>query len=449
MGKEAVQKDLTLNPALVAKYNTHPEELGGKKRLNLTKSFELLAEAEKHLPGGLTSVRHPRAYIEGEYPVFLERGKGCHVWDVDGNEYIDLLAGYGPTTVGIAVDEIDEAAIAQIRKGVNFSPSTDIQIDLAKKLKKYFSYADRIFFCKTGTDATTLTVRLARAYTGKEYLLTDGFHGWADTFQYGGDKGVLDCVKEKTKQIPFGDYEGYEAAVKDGNVAAIMLTPYMALPMKITKVDIEFIRKIRALCTANDIPLIFDEVRTAFRFAMGGMAERIGVEPDLVAFAKAFANGYSISAAGGRKDLMDPMVIGGGHPGGTYISSTYFPNTLEMAVAMKVIDFYEEHDVIGKIHESGQYLIDGMKKAAAETEAPVVFDEEPTMPSMMFDIAQMTEEEYYARTFTLYTYMVRSGIIIHPFRQIYVMYSLTKEDLDKVIAAYTEGLRIVKETYPW
>lgn len=448
MNNNAANANMVLNSDLVAKYNTHPKELGGKKRLNLTKSFERFEEAKECLPGGLTGVRHPKAMIEGEYPVFIDRGKGSHMWDIDGNEYIDLLAGYGPTTIGMAIDEIDAAAIERIHKGINFSLSSDLQIDLANKIKKHFPYADRVFMCKTGTDATTIALRLARAYTGKEYVLTDGYHGWQDSFQYGDDAGVLDCVREKTKHIPFGDYEAYEDAVKEGNVACIMITPYMALPMRITEVNYEFVRKIRDLCTKNNIPLIFDEVRTAFRFALGGISEKIGVEPDIVAFAKAFANGYSIAAVAGKKELMENMIIWG-KDGGTYISSTYFPNCLEMAAALKVIEFYEDHDVIGRIHESGKYLVEGMKKAAEETAAPVLFDEEPTMPSMMFDISKMTEDEYYARTITLYTYIVRCGIIIHPFRQIYVTYSLTKEDLDKVINAYREGLKIVKEKYPW
>lgn len=448
MANDAANANMVLNPELVAKYNTHPEELGGKKQLDQTKSFERYEESKKWLPGGLTGVRNPKAMIEGEYPIFIERGKGSHMWDVDGNEYIDLLAGYGPTTIGMAIDEIDQAAIERIAKGINFSLSSDIQIELAQKIKKHMPYAERSFFCKTGTDATTIALRLARAYTGKEYVLTDGYHGWQDSFQYGEDAGVLNCVREKTKHITFGDYEGYEAAVKEGNVACIMITPYMALPMRITKVDYDFVRKIRKLCDEYEIPLIFDEVRTAFRFSLGGCAELIGVEPDMTAFAKAFANGYSIAAVVGKAEYMENMIIWG-KPGGTYISSTYFPNCLEMAVASKVIDFYEENDVIGKIHESGKYLVEGMKKAAEAVNAPVLFDEEPTMPSMMFDIGQMTEEEYYARTLTLYTYIVRCGILIHPFRQIYVTYSLTKEDLDRVIEAYTEGLKIVKEKYPW
>lgn len=416
--------------------------------MDLTKSYRYLAEAEKYFPGGLQTVRHPRSLIEGEYPVYIEKGKGAHVWDVDGNEYIDFIQGFGPTTIGIAIDEIDSAAIERIHKGICFGQANGLQIELAKKIQKYYPYAERLFFCKTGTDATTASVRLARAYTGKEILLTDGYHGWSDTFQYGADAGVLDCVRKKTRRIPFGDFEGYEAAVKEGNVACIMITPYMALPMQTTKINVDFIKKIRELCTKYNVPLIFDEVRTAFRFAMGGMSEIIDIQPDIIAFGKAFANGYSIAAIGGREEMMRPMGLAG-KPDGTYISSTYFPNCLEMAVAIKVIDYYEKNNVIEKIHESGKYLLSGLKRIATELDAPVVFDDAPAMPAMMFDYSKMTEDEYFARTFLLYTYMIRCGIIIHPFRQMYITYSHSKDDLDKVIVSYREGLRLVRESYPW
>lgn len=436
------------NKELLEKYSQQPDVLGGKKRLCLDKNYELFEEAQEYIPGGLLGARNPHQFIYGEYPIFFEKGKGCHVWDPDDNEFIDYLAGFGPTTLGLGIEEIDNAVFERIKEGMCFSTANSLQTELAKKIRKYFPCAERTLLCKTGTDTTVIATRIARAFTGKELILTDGYHGWADFSQYGEDGGVLDCVREKTVRIDYGDYEGYAKAVEAGNVACILITPYPAAPFKTVSVNKEFIRKIRELCTENNIPLIFDEIRTAFRFAMGGVAEMIGVQPDVICMAKAFANGYSIAAVGGREDIMNTLTLGHSKEG-TFVSSTYFPNCLEMTAAIKTIDFYEEHDVIKDINEKGKYFLDGLKSLAEKYDAPVMFEEAAAMPAIMFDYNRMTEEEFYARTLTLYTYLIRSGIFIHPFRQMYVTYTHTYEDLDYTLSKFDEGLALVKSMYTW
>jgi glutamate-1-semialdehyde aminotransferase len=440
--------DFVINKELYSKYCNQPNVLGDKARLKLDKSYQLYEEAKNCVPGGVSGARSPMNFILGEYPVFIESGKGSHVWDVDGNEYIDFLAGYGPTTLGWAIPEIDAAAKKAIDNGSCFSLAHYSQIRLANKIKEYFKCAERVLLCKTGTDTTVAAVRMARAYTGKEKILTDGYHGWGDFSQYGEDGGVLRSTKESTVRIPYGDAETYEKELKKGNVAAVMITPYPAAPMCVAETDVEFLKKIRELTNLYDVPLLYDEIRTAFRFAMGGISELVGVEPDVVCIAKAFANGYSIAAIGGKAEILNTIAIGG-KKNGTMISSTYFPNNLEMDVALKTIEFYEKNDVIGAIREKGEYYLNGIKAVIAKHDAPMVCYGEPAMPAFMFDINSMDEETLMARTMTLFTYMVRSGLIIQPFRQQYITYSHSKEDLDKALSALDKGLGVVRELYKW
>jgi len=440
--------EFVINKELYGKYCKQPDVLGGKSRLRLDKSYQLYETAKTCIPGGISGARSPMNFILGEYPVFIESGKGSHVWDVDGNEYIDFLAGYGPTTIGWANVDIDNAAKESVDRGSCFSLAHASQVKLALKIQQYFKCAERVLLCKTGTDATVASVRMARAYTDKEKVLTDGYHGWGDFSQYGEDNGVLKSTKEATVRIPYGDICTYEKEIKKGNVAAVMITPYPAAPMSASQTDVEFLRRIRELTTQYEIPLIFDEIRTAFRFAMGGVIEQVGIEPDMVCLAKAFANGYSIAAVGGKTEILNTIAIGG-KKHGTMISSTYFPNSMEMDVALKTIDFYEKHDVINDIRQKGQYYIEAINTIIAKHNAPLFNYGEPAMPAYMFDINSMDEEMLMARTMTLFTYIIRSGILIHPFRQQYITYSHTKEDLDKALTALDNGLGIVRSLYKW
>ncbi len=436
------------NKSLLEKYSYQPDILGNKPKLNLCKSYELFEEAKEYISGGITGLRNPNFFIYGEYPVFLERGKGCYVWDVDHNRYIDYLAGFGPTTIGLSIDDIDAIAIERIKQGFCLSLTHKSQLQLVKMLKDIIPCMERTLLCKTGTDATVISVRLARAYTGKTRILTEGFHGWGDFSQYGEDGGVLEDVKKHTTNIPYGDYEQYEREVKRGNVAAIMITPYPAAPMSIVETDESFIRKIRNLCNRTGIVLIFDEIRTAFRFSLGGVSELINVKPDIMCIAKALANGYSIAAVGGKSEIFK-VLQHSGSSNGTFISSTYYPNSLEMDAAMATIEFYIKNDVISNIKEKGFYFLNQLKEIITKNSAPIIMGTEPTMPSFMFNMDLMDEDMLYARTLTLYTYLIRSGILMHPFRQSYITYSHTYEDLKFTIQAIDEGINLVSEKYPW
>lgn len=427
-----------------------PEVLGGKKHLKLEKSKQELERAQSLIPGGICGSRQPVNFLNGEFPIYIAGGKNGHCWDLDGNEFIDFMAGFGPTTLGLAIPEIDEAVKAQIDNGFCFTIPQKAQNDLAEKMKEIVPCAERSVFCKTGTDATVIAVRIARAYTGNEIILTSGFHGWADFSQYEIDGGVLDCTRDHTVSIPYGDSEGYEREIKKGNIACIMISTVTAGPMLPVVCDKAFIKRMRELADEYSVPLIFDEIRTGFRYDLDGGMGKLGVIPDMACFSKAMGNGYAIAAVCGREEVMRPIanVLETGK-NATFITSTYFTNSLEMAAALAVIDYYQKNDVINSLQKKGRYYNEALAKIIQKHEAPMKIIGDDGQPGFMFDKANMDLETFARRTITLSAYLIRSGILIHPWRQQYFMYTHTKADIDKSLQMLDEGLAVVRAMYPW
>lgn len=441
--------DSKLSMDLFMKYcKEQPEVLGGKKRLKLDKSFVAFENAKKFIPGGICGARGPENYIIGEYPIYIESGKYGHCVDLDGNEYVDYMCGYGPVTLGYAMPEIDEAVKKQIDKGFCFTIPQNLQNVLAEKLQEIIPCAEKTIFGKTGTDAVVSAIKVARAYTKKEYILTSGYHGWTDEILSGPDGGALKATRAYTKWFKYGDYEGYEAAVKDGNVAAILISTKTGGPAQGIQYDPEFIRKLRKLASDNDVVLIFDEIRNGFRYGMDGGMTEMGVIPDLAIFGKGIANGYAISALCGKAEMMETCAKEHTDDG-AYISSTFFVNTLDMAAALKTIEFYEEHDVMKVMKEKTDYYNNNVDIIIKEHKAPMLNIGYGAQPAFAFDRKAMGEELFAARSIMLFTYIIRSGLLIHPWRQQYFMYSHTKEDIDRSLKALDEGLTLVQEKYSW
>ncbi|GAJ27108.1 glutamate-1-semialdehyde aminotransferase [Liquorilactobacillus sucicola DSM 21376 = JCM 15457] len=437
-----------LPPELVSKYAKQPDILGDKKRLTLTNSFKELERAKKVIPDGVYGMRGPAFFVPGEYPIYIDHGKNCHMWDIDGNEYIDFIASYGPTTLGFVEDSINDAVKERIDKGFSFSLPQIEQTTLAEKLCKIIPGAEKVVFARTGTDTTSIAIRIARAYTKKEIILTDGYHGWGEFSQYEPDAGIPEKIRKLTVRVPYGRADLYEENIKKGNVAAIMVTPIYHELMEKIYYDKKFLEDLRELSTKYDIPLIFDEVRSGFRTSLGGAAEYIGVTPDITCLSKAIANGYILGAVSGKTKLLQ-MVAKGGGTNGTYISSTFFLNSLEMVAANKTIAFYIENNVNDEINRKGEYFSQKIDEIIEKHHAPMINAGIPSMPSFLFDKKILGEELWAASTFTLFSYLIRSGIFMHPYHQSYIAYRHTKKDLDKALNALDKGIKVVKELHPW
>ena len=325
----------------------------------LDRSYELKARAERLIPSCTqTFSKGPTQYVQGAAPVFLARGQGSHVWDVDGNEYIDYPMALGAIILGHNEPAVTEAVTRQIAEGTSFSLAHPLEVEVAQVLVDLIPCAEMVRFGKNGSDATSGAVRLARAYTGRDIIACCGYHGWQDWYigTTTRSKGVPQAVRELTVPFEYNDLESLERIFAEhrGRVAAVIMEPVGVVDPRPG-----FLQAVAERTRAEGALLIFDEVLSGFRFALGGAQEHFGVTPDLAAFGKAMANGYPISAVVGRRHLMELFDE-------VFFSFTYGGDTVALAATIATIDEIRKHNVLGHLWTQGQKLKDGFNVLADE-----------------------------------------------------------------------------------
>jgi len=411
-------------------------------KLNIARSQELFEEAKKLIPGGVLGARKPSDFIEGEYPIFLESGKGCRLIDVDGNEYIDFLCGYGPIILGYREEEVDEAVIAQIRdKGFCFTLTQPYQNQLAKKLKEHVPSAERSIFLKTGSDGTTASIRIARAYTNRVKIMRCGYHGWHDwSVEMKG--GIPEKLYEDVYEFRYNDLTQIEdlMAQHGDRTAAIIMTPFgHPNHQKMEEPRPGFLEGVREIATRYGAVLVFDEVRTNFRLSMGGAQKLYGITPDVSVLGKGMANGYAISAVSGKDDVMMAAASK------LFISSTFFPNSDGYIAALKTIEILERERAIERIWEKGDRFLKRVRDIVDKYDAGA----ELSGVAPMFYITFKRDEAgtHRARRDDFYAQLIRRGIFLHPHHHGYIAYRHTEEDLDMTVEAIDEAMAYVHDKY--
>jgi glutamate-1-semialdehyde aminotransferase len=411
-------------------------------RLNLTKSVELFEEAKTLVPGGVLGARKPGDFIMGEYPIFLEYGKGCRLTDVDGNEFVDFLCGYGPIILGYREEEVDDAVIRQIKeKGFCFSLTQPYQNELARKLQGLVPSAELSIFLKTGSDATTAAIRIARAYTNRIKVMRCGYHGWHDwCVEMKG--GIPEKFYEDVHEFHYNDLELLEQLMeKHGKeTAAIIMTPFgHPLHQKMQTPKPGFLEGVREIANKYGSVLVYDEVRTCFRLRMGGAQELYGVSPDLTVLGKGMANGYAISVVTGKKDVMMAA------ESKLFISSTFFPNSDGYIAALKTIEILERDNVIGNIWEKGERFV--AKVQAMIDKYDIGAELSGVAPMFFITFTKGDPKALKDRRNDFYTQLIRKGFFFTPHHHAYISYRHTEEDLNLTIKAIDESMAYVKEKY--
>ncbi len=322
------------------------------------KSEALLARARKVTPlGSQTYSKSVRYFCEGAAPAFLDRGQGSHVWDVDGNEFVDFMCALGPVTVGYNDPQVNAAVMAQLEKGISFSLATELEVELAEALTRIVPCAEMVRFVKNGSDATSSAIRLARAFTGRDLVAVCGYHGMQDWYigSTSNRRGIPADVCALTKTFAYNDVDSLRKLLTQypGQVAAVILEPIQANgPLE------GYLAELRELTQAAGALLIFDEVVSGFRYALGGASELYRVKPDLAAFGKGMGNGLPISAVAGRADVME--LIG---TQGVFISTTFGGETLSMAGSMATLNLLAQPGTYRQIWNLGRKLLQGVSEA--------------------------------------------------------------------------------------
>jgi glutamate-1-semialdehyde aminotransferase len=412
------------------------------EKLNITKSLELFEEAKTLIPGGVLGARKPGDFIMGEFPIFLEYGKGCRLTDVDGNEYIDFLCGYGPIILGYREQEVDDAVIQQIKdKGFCFTLTQPYQNELAQKLNELIPSAELSSFLKTGSDATTASIRIARAYTNRVKIMRCGYHGWHDwCVEMKG--GIPEKFYEDVYEFHYNDLDNLEDLMKKygDQTAAIIMTPFgHPLHEKMQEPKPGFLEGVRKLADKYGAVLVFDEVRTCFRLRMGGAQELYGVTPDLTVLGKGMANGYAISVVTGKKDVMMAAASK------LFISSTFFPNSEGYIAALKTIEIMERDKVLDNIWDKGGRFLKKIQDVIAKYDVGAELSGVAPMFFITFKKDEANTRK--GRRDDFYTQLIRKGFFFTPHHHAYISYRHTEEDLDKTTQAIDESMAYVHDKY--
>jgi len=411
-------------------------------RLNLSRSHALFEEAQALVPGGAIYARKPTDFLPGEYPIFFESGQGCRITDVDGNEFIDFLCGYGPVLLGHREREVDEAVIRQItEKGLCLTFTQPIQNRLAARLKALIPCAELSLLMKTGSDATTAAVRVARAHTGRVKVMRCGYHGWHEwCVELKG--GVPLKFYEDVFDFRYNDLEELEELMREhgDQTALIIMTPIgHATHRKMEEPLPGYLEGVRALADRYGAVLAFDEIRTNFRLGLGGAQERYGVLPDLAVLGKGLGNGYAISALTGRAEVMAAAAQE------TFISSTFFPNSDGMAAALKVLEILERDQVPAALWRTGERF---MARIQGLLDRYAVGAELSGLPPMFFITFRRDKTgAHAARRDAFYTQLIRRGVFLSPHHHGYLCARHDDQALDTAAKAIEDALAYLRESF--
>lgn len=319
------------------------------------RSDELLERALRSIPlGSQTFSKSHTQYPRGVSPFFLQRGKGCRVWDVDGNEYVDFVNGLASITLGYCDPDVDAAVARQLEDGVIFTLPHPLEVQVAEKIIEMVPCAEQVRFGKNGSDATAGAIRLARAYTRRDRVAVCGYHGWQDWYigSTARNRGVPKAVSDLTHGFAYNDASSLHALFKahPGEIAAVILEPMnVVAPMP------GFLQEVREIASSQGALLVFDETITGFRFANGGAQELFGVVPDLATFGKGLANGYPVSAIAGPARFMRLMEE-------IFFSFTFGGEALSLAAALATLQKLQREPVVAAIAERGERLVAALRR---------------------------------------------------------------------------------------
>lgn len=350
------------------------------------------------------------------YPRYFGRASGAYLWDVDGNQYVDYQLGYGPVVLGHAHPQVNAAAVRELRSGSCIAPLwSPRQVELTELLTQVVPGCELAYLLKTGSDATSAAVRLARIHTGRDKVIRWGYNGWHD-WAAGLPAGVPASVRAETLLFSHEPESLRAIFEQHPDEVACVLT----MPFEFTTIPDDRLEQLRTIAHDFGALFILDEMRSGFRMTLGGAQEYFGVRADLAAFSKAMANGYPISAVVGRAD-----VLGGFSR--TRISSTFYASPVEMAAALTTIRILRETDALDRIWALGAMLQDGLRDLAAKYEVAADVVGYPPIPFLKFDVS---DRQGLARRRKFFVETTRRGILFHPEHQWFVSASHTQEDIE-------------------
>ncbi|MDQ0231755.1 glutamate-1-semialdehyde 2,1-aminomutase [Metabacillus malikii] len=420
--------------------------------MNFSKSEALHEEALQHIVGGVNSPSRSYKAVGGGAPVVMERGKGAYFWDVDGNKYIDYLAAYGPIITGHAHPHITKAIQTAAETGVLYGTPTPHEITFAKMLKEAMPAMDKVRFVNSGTEAVMTTIRVARAYTGRDKIIKFAgcYHGHSDlvlvaagsgpsTLGTPDSAGVPKSIAQEVITVPFNEIEPLqEALTKWGDeVAAILVEPIVG-NFGIVEPKPGFLEKVNELVHDVGALVIYDEVITAFRFMYGGAQDLLEIYPDLTALGKIIGGGLPIGAYGGRKEIMEQVAP----LGPAYQAGTMAGNPASILSGIACLEVLKQDGVYEELDKLGAILEEGILKHARTYNIPITINRLKGALTVYFtdekitnyEQAENTDGEMFAKFFKL---MLQQGVNLAPskYEAWFLTTAHTKEDIETTLKA--------------
>ena len=413
-------------------------------------SKQLFEEAKKAIPGGVNSPVRAFGSVKKDYPIFIERAKGSKIYDEDGNEYIDCIGSWGPMILGHNYPEVLECIKKEVEKGTSFGLPTKKEVELAELVKDCFPSIEKLRLTTSGTEAAMAAVRVARAYTGKNKILKfEGcYHGHSDslmvkagsgllTFEHQDSNGITDGVIKDTITLPFGDIKKVrELFEKEKDIACIILEPIPA-NMGLIETEKEYLEELRKITEKENVLLIFDEVISGFRVALGGAQQLYGITPDLTVLGKIVGGGYPVGGFGGREDIMNlisPL-------GNVYHAGTLSGNPVSVAAGIKTISILKDNpDMYTKLNEKVAQFVKKLEKLVEKYNISATVNSAGSLFTIFFsdkkvknlDDAINTSDEMYNIYFDT---MTENGIMVPPskYEAHFISIIHTEEEMQKIL----------------
>jgi glutamate-1-semialdehyde 2,1-aminomutase len=408
-----------------------------KTQRTYKKSEKFLEDTLKYIPlGSQTFSKSKTQWPMGVSPYFMERAKGSKTYDIDGNEYIDLINGLCSITLGHCDEDVNVAVSAQLEKGVIFSMPHRLEKEVAQKIVEMVPSAEMVRFGKNGSDATSGAIRVARAYTKRDRVAVCGYHGWQDWYIGSTARwlGVPQRTRDITHTFAYNDIESLNEILnnyKDEFAAVIME------PMNVEFPKDNFLHKVKELAHQHGALFIFDETITGFRFSNGGAQELFGVTPDLSTFGKGLANGYAVSAVAGAEKYMRLMEE-------IFFSFTFGGECLSLAAALATMTKLQTQPVIKTITKTGEGLLSELEFIIQKYDLSNNFALKGHPAWSFFMIKESKDYTSWQLKSLFMQEMVARGILT--FTTHNISYSHSKEDIQTILKAYNEVLAILKDT---
>ena len=430
--------------------------------MNTNNSKIIYEKAKKAIPGGVNSPVRAFQSVDKEYPIFIKSGNGSKLYDEDGNEYVDMIGSWGPMILGHNYPQVLEVVKKELENGTSFGLPTKKEVELAELVKSCFPSIEKLRLTTSGTEAAMASVRLARAFTGKNKIVKfEGcYHGHSDsllvkagsgllTFAHQDSNGITEGVVKDTITLPFGDFEKLKETLEsEKDIACVIIEPIPA-NMGLIETKKEYLEKIREITKKEKVVLIFDEVISGFRISLGGAQEVFGITPDLTVLGKIIGGGYPVGGFGGKKEIMDLI----SPVGNVYHAGTLSGNPISVAAGIETISILKKNtEIYENINTKTENLVNQINELIKKYSIPASINHFGSLFTIFFskekvdtlEKAISSNDEFYSIYFDT---MLENGIIVPPskYEAHFISYVHNNEDMEKFLTGTEKTFKKISE----